>query len=310
MISVIIPTYKRNDNLIRAIESVMNQKGNFELIVVDDNDSDSTYRKKNIELLEKYLKCDNFKFIMHDKNKNGAAARNTGIKNSIGEYITFLDDDDEFCPGRIEEIEKQVKIKDFDLLSTGFIFKKNGAEIGKYMPNLEKKNNQEIIYDLLKQISFFGTGSNLVCKKDKVDLINGFDESFIRHQDIEFCIRLLGVTSNIIILPKYLVIKNIDDQANVPTFSKMISVKEHFFEKFNYIIDKMPEEEKYLMYKRNYYELLGNAYVRNDKQNLKDCKNYLKEKGYYSKKMDFIIYIKYIIKKSSILVKIWRTLKK
>ena len=50
MISVIIPTYKRSENLANAIESVLSQNGDFELIVVDDNDPNTEYRKANEKL--------------------------------------------------------------------------------------------------------------------------------------------------------------------------------------------------------------------------------------------------------------------
>ena len=55
MISVIIPTYKRSENLANAIESVLSQNGDFELIVVDDNDPNTEYRKANEKLIEKYI---------------------------------------------------------------------------------------------------------------------------------------------------------------------------------------------------------------------------------------------------------------
>ena len=102
LLSIIIPTYKRSENIEKAINSVLKQAGSFELIVVDDNDEDSVFRKHNEEIMQKYLNnYNNFYYLKHKKNMNGATARNTGIKFCHGQYITFLDDDDDFIKDRI-----------------------------------------------------------------------------------------------------------------------------------------------------------------------------------------------------------------
>ena len=80
MVSVIIPTYKRADYLTRAIDSVLNQTyNNIEIIVVDDNNSNSTDRKNTESIMQKYNENSKIKYIKHSKNMNGSAARNTGV---------------------------------------------------------------------------------------------------------------------------------------------------------------------------------------------------------------------------------------
>ena len=107
MVSVIIPTYKRSDMLPRAIASVLNQSyANIEAVVVDDNNPDTEYRKHTEILMMQYEFDKRVKYVKHSKNFNGSVARNTGIKNSDGEIVAFLDDDDTFYP---EKIEKQVE---------------------------------------------------------------------------------------------------------------------------------------------------------------------------------------------------------
>ena len=94
-VSVIITTYKRADMLSRAINSVLNQTyKNIEVIVVDDNGNGSEYRLKTEIIMNKYSQIDNLKYIKHKENKNGSAARNTGIREATGDIICFLDDDD------------------------------------------------------------------------------------------------------------------------------------------------------------------------------------------------------------------------
>lgn len=109
LVSVIITTYKRNDLLPRAINSVLNQSyQNIEVIVVDDNNSDSEWRRDTEELIkEKYGKEDRLHYIKMPMNSGACAARNEGVRHANGQYINFLDDDDEFCQTKIE---KQVEL--------------------------------------------------------------------------------------------------------------------------------------------------------------------------------------------------------
>lgn len=108
LVSVIIPTYKRSDYLLQTIESVLNQTySSIEIIVVDDNGFGTVFQKETYNKLKSLIVSNKIIYIPHDTNKNGSAARNTGFKASKGEYINFLDDDDELMP---DKIEKQVHI--------------------------------------------------------------------------------------------------------------------------------------------------------------------------------------------------------
>ncbi len=303
MISIIIPTYKRNENLARAIESVLNQTGDFELIVVDDNDPNTEYRNKNEQAVKKYLNNTNFTYLKHNKNKNGAAARNTGIKHAKGEYITFLDDDDEFVENRIEKLEEVIRKEHPDFIYTGVIIIKKGVIEKKVIPNINKQF-KELQLNLLNQKSFFGTGSNIVCKKTIVEKIKGFDENFARNQDIEFVIRVLEHSNKIKCIDEALVIKNVDGYMNVPPINIMIETKEKFLEKFSYIINKLSSKERKEVLNNNYSELLKIAYLKNNKTDIKKCRQYLKSINHYSLINDIKIKLKYKIKKFYITKKI------
>lgn len=104
LVSVVIPTYRRSEMLPRAINSVLNQTyEDIEIIVVDDNNPNTKYREATKKIMEHYKDNSKIKYIKHDVNKNGSAARNTGIKYSSGKYVCFLDDDDYFYPCKIEK---------------------------------------------------------------------------------------------------------------------------------------------------------------------------------------------------------------
>ena len=99
LISVIIPTYNRENTITRSIDSVLNQNyENIELIIVDDRSDDNTK-----DIIEKYTDS-RIKYIYNDTDKHGAgAARNIGIMAATGELIAFNDSDDEWLPGKLRD---------------------------------------------------------------------------------------------------------------------------------------------------------------------------------------------------------------
>ena len=96
---MIIPTYRRDEALRRAIESALAQSyGETEVIVVDD--SGEEYARS---IVEEY----DVEYVPHEENRGGNPARNTGYEAARGEYVQFLDDDDEILP---EKVAKQVDL--------------------------------------------------------------------------------------------------------------------------------------------------------------------------------------------------------
>jgi glycosyltransferase involved in cell wall biosynthesis len=101
-VTVVIPTHNRAEFLHNAITSVLNQTFQcFEIIVVDDASTDNT-----VEVVNRFAE-EKIKLVRHSTRKGGAAARNTGILNSCGEYIAFLDDDDEWYQ---EKLARQMDV--------------------------------------------------------------------------------------------------------------------------------------------------------------------------------------------------------
>jgi glycosyltransferase involved in cell wall biosynthesis len=97
-VSVVIPTYNRAYIILEALESVLTQTyRDFEIIVVDDGSTDTTF--KIIQSMEK----DKIRYIRHDRNKGCSAAYNSGIAAASGDLIGFLDSDDKWKPNYLEE---------------------------------------------------------------------------------------------------------------------------------------------------------------------------------------------------------------
>lgn len=171
LVSVIIPTYKRAALVPRAIESVRRQTyRNIEILVVDDGSPDNTTS------VVQAIPDSRIRYLRHETNKGLPAARNTGIRAAIGEFIAFLDDDDEW---REEKLEKQLKaIKNYDaVLCIGLA---NG-----YPLRIHKR--PEITLNDLKKGSF--DPSSLLAKASILRDVM-FDESLRHGEDWDAFIRI------------------------------------------------------------------------------------------------------------------------
>lgn len=252
MVSVIIPTYKRAEYIERAIKSVLNQTyQNFEIIVVDDNNPNTTERSELEEKMKKFSTNDKIIFIQHEVNKNGAAARNTGIKIARGDYITFLDDDDYFLSDRLSKMVQALENnKEYGAAYSSAILMKNS----NILSIIEANKSGNFQKDLLMQKSFFGTGSNMFFRADILKKLNGFDEKFLRHQDIEVMIRFFN-ENKILAVKDILVVKNDDDRKNIPNIEKMINIKKLFFDTFEKEINKIEKLEREDVFYYNYREV-------------------------------------------------------
>jgi len=104
LVTVIIPTFKRPDLVQRAIESVRQQTHrNIEILVIDDCSGDNTGE------VVRAIPDPRIRYIRHNVNKGLPAVRNTGIRAAAGEYIAFLDDDDEWRTNKLERQLEAIK---------------------------------------------------------------------------------------------------------------------------------------------------------------------------------------------------------
>lgn len=278
MVTVIIPTYKRAHNIERAINSVLNQTyQDFEIIVVDDNDPGTEYRNDMIEIMKKYEKNEKVKYLMHEKNKNGAAARNTGIKEAKGEYITFLDDDDYFMPKRLEILVNILeKNKEYGGAYSSTILVKNKKIVGGSIANKSGNLKKDLLLDKFS----FGTGSNMFFRSEALKEINGFDERFLRHQDIECMLRFLR-KNTLIGVNEILVIKCQDLQTNVPDIYKYEKIKQLYIETFKEDVSELTKAEQDQFYIVNLQSLIAIAIKDKKYKEAKNLKKELKKYGNY-----------------------------
>ena len=182
-VSIIIPTYNRASLLSRAINSVLSQTfSDFEIIVVDD------YSKDNTKAIIEGLNDPRVRYIYHERNRGAAAARNTGIRLSKGEYIAFLDSDDEWLP---EKLDKQISKFRASHHKVGVVYSglsiiSGEKVINEYIPS--KRGN--IYRDQLFEDHVIGGGSTIMVRKECLTEIGGFDENLPARQDYDLSLRL------------------------------------------------------------------------------------------------------------------------
>jgi len=184
IVSVIIPTYNRELTLARAIDSVLKQDyKNYEILVVDDGSTDKTK-----EIVNKYP-IKNIKYIRHENNLGGNYARNTGIINSKGKYIAFLDSDDEwhseFLKVTIETIENLPS-------EYGVVYTDGYIKVGA---NIVKINSKDHIGRYTSTLEAFldscwlGTQRTLF-RRECFEKVGYFDTNLKARQDWELFIRI------------------------------------------------------------------------------------------------------------------------
>ncbi|QLG29725.1 glycosyltransferase family 2 protein (plasmid) [Halorarum halophilum] len=197
-VSVIIPTYNRAKPLQRTLDSVLAQTHeDLEAIVVDDASSDET-----ASVMESY-DDPRVTFIEHETNKGGSAARNTGIEHATGEYMAFLDSDDEWLPRKLERQVDLLERRSDEWVAAycgvEMVSESEPGAIRKLATHLfsrravteGKEGGEELVREVLSDDLHTSAGSTLIVRSDVVEAIDGFDESFARFQDSEFLIRVL-----------------------------------------------------------------------------------------------------------------------
>ena len=246
LVSVVIPTYNRPVYLKRCIDSVINQTHkNVEIIVVDDNDPNTDARRETEQVMSAYADIGNITYLRHDHNKNGSAARNTGWKSAHGKYITFIDDDDVMESAKIEKQTECLEGLDssWGACYTGYrLFKEHGDP----QISSEKRSGDCYVAALMRTM-FICSGSNLFLRKSVVDEISGYDETFVRNQDIEFLVRVLEKYKLAYVDEVLLTIYQEGERPNY-SYELLESVAQHYLSKFQNRIDALPQNDRERVY--------------------------------------------------------------
>lgn len=184
-VSVIIPTHNRAEFLRSAIASVIKQTfKNLEIIVADDNSRDNTRE------VVRSFQDRRIKYIWKENNNGPSATRNAAILASEGEYIAFLDDDDEWLP---DKLQKQVKLLGKSLPSICGVYS-NRLVIDKSSDKIISANprSEKLSGNLLYQLAIGSPihTSSVLVRKMCLEEVGLFDETISYMEDRDLWIRL------------------------------------------------------------------------------------------------------------------------
>jgi glycosyltransferase involved in cell wall biosynthesis len=184
LVSVIIPTYNRENYLAMAVVSVLSQTyKNIELIIVDDG---STVDNRSV--LEKFSGDNRIRYI-YQENKGISSARNTGIINARGKYLMMLDDDDLYLPFAVEKLLTFIKRQPENVkLVYGDSLYFNDKKMYHIEPKLNSK--PELFFQLMAE-NIFTTPGEAIMETQAVIDAGLFDLNYVSAEDYEFLTRMV-----------------------------------------------------------------------------------------------------------------------
>ncbi|HEX2219826.1 MAG TPA: glycosyltransferase family 2 protein [Gemmatimonadales bacterium] len=194
-VSVVIPAYNRAATIRAAAESVLRQTWtDFELLIIDDCSTDSTFEEA------KALDDPRIRLLRNARNRGAGGTRNAGIAAARGRWIAFQDSDDEWLPRKLEKQMARLLAPGANLpaaycgmLVIGTIRDRldgaGGRPAIRYIPRPEIASVEGDLLPTLIRGNVVST-QTLVVRRDVIQALGGFDESFRALEDRELAIRL------------------------------------------------------------------------------------------------------------------------
>ncbi len=184
LVSAIITTYKRGPQMVeRALLSVLKQTYSpIEIIVVSDSPDDYALKNEVKIMINKYAQV---KYAETGGAKGACFARNQGIENSTGEFVAFLDDDDEWVPTKIEK-----QIAEFKDQNIGLVYSANYIIKGANKIVEDRKFFNGRVFEKLFLNNFIGSTSFPLCLKKAVTEAGMFDVNMPCAQDYDLWLRI------------------------------------------------------------------------------------------------------------------------
>ena len=236
MISIIICFYNEIDYIRLALDSIFKQEySDLDIILIDDN---SKFESELIKIIQEFQNL-KIKYYRNDKNIGLARSRNVGLKLAQGEYISFLDSDDEYLPNKLSTEHKIIKKNNHDVVYCKELIKKNNFYY-------YREANRDFELSILLQDQFINLNTLLISKKflDKFKIYFNDDELSRYGEDLEFLIKIRVCTSKIYFANEFLTISR--RRPNNHRNYKMIWKE---FEKLDFMFSQYLNSDIFFSYK-------------------------------------------------------------
>ena len=214
-ISVIVPVYNCSRFIGECIESILsgNEAVDFELVLVDDGSSDTS-----LQVCRSYASIypDKIK-VWHKENGGVSSARNYGLQKAIGEWVVFVDADDELVSGALALLHERLKDGDSDLLQFGMT---RGVDV-----KCELSSTREVKDYVAEGCCHLCMGGNVFRNETVKEHFICFDEEISLAEDQLFVMTYLKNVSNVKRIPDVLYIyrENDTSASNTPSSSKLLA---------------------------------------------------------------------------------------
>ena len=195
-LSIIIPVYNTSKYIIECLNSIKNQcNEHVEVVIVDDKSKDESEL-----LIREWIKDNrhiNIKLLSHFENRGLSYTRNTGINNSKGRYIWFVDSDDIICNTAINKLMSLISENEYDLIKFGMeLFYPNGKKIYRVQDNAiltEKKS----IFEYYLNNKIRSTVCDAIYKREVVNRV--MFENDRLHEDHFYTPKVLSLSKKVLI---------------------------------------------------------------------------------------------------------------
>jgi glycosyltransferase involved in cell wall biosynthesis len=267
-VSVIITTKNRKNYLKQAIDSVLSQTyKNIEIIIVNDGSDDGT-----ADYLKKFLNNEKILIITNETSMGANYCRNLGIRNSKGDYLAFLDDDDFWDK---DKLKKQVQLiesnEKIGLVSTGFYLVDDNGKVNRvFRRKNETINSRNAIDRLVLEGNFIGGFSFPLIRSNIVKKYNiTLDNKLKSYQDLIFYLDLLQYVPHVAMIEEPLVYYRKHTKGQIKgDYKKLIQGVESAI---NYLLQYNFNDKYVKKFKKNTY--LSICYETKDNRTFKEYKN-------------------------------------
>lgn len=227
LISVYMPTYNRSSMMQRAIASVLAQDyPHVELLIVDDCSSDDTWQV----LQDKYGQHPKIRLFRQERGQGACAARNLAIKAAAGEFVTGIDDDDEFLPNRLSSMLAAYDDQ-YSCVVSGYFWDYGSVRKALYT---ERK-----VIRLPEVLDVHCLSNQALVRTSRMLAQGGFDETLAAFQDYDMWLRMVAAYGPALRIAEATYVVHVGHElGRITTSPKRLNAQLQFVEKHRHLMNE------------------------------------------------------------------------
>ena len=250
-ISIIIPIYNVAPYVRRCLNSVMTQEvegASVECILVDDECADESMAIVT-EMLQEYQGAISFRIVTHDRNMGLSMARNTGVMEAQGDYVFFMDSDDNLMPGVLALfVEQATQHPDVDVIIGNALNKKNDQPLHPHLYTAELLDAPDEFFQRMLRHKIYLYAWNKLIRRTLLTENNILFISGILYEDQAWSYRLFSCARSVLLLPQVTYVYENNPQSIVNTTftpERAEMTVRSYAVSTTYMLDNPPDSRRY-----------------------------------------------------------------